>query len=46
MPSLRDETERGASSGIMVLLVKQVHLQNEVGAVRAQVEGIECSAMA
>lgn len=45
MPSLRDEMERGASSGIMVLLVKQVHLQNEVGAVCAQAEGIECSAM-
>lgn len=32
-PLLRGELARGASSGIMVLLVKHVHLQNEVGAV-------------
>lgn len=30
---MRGEVEIGASRGIMVLLVKQVHLQKEVGAV-------------
>ena len=29
---MRGEVEMGASRGIMVLLVKQVHLQKEVGA--------------
>lgn len=38
---LRGELERGASSGIMVLLAKQVHLQNEVGAVCTLTEGRE-----
>lgn len=38
---LRGEFERGASSGIMVLLAKQVHLQNEVGAVWTLTEGRE-----
>lgn len=28
---MRGEVEMGASRGMMVLLVKQVHLQNEVG---------------
>lgn len=45
MPLLRGKLERGASSGIMVLLVKQVHLQNEVGAACAPAEGIEWSAV-
>lgn len=29
---MRGEVEMGASRGMIVLLVKQVHLQNEVGA--------------
>lgn len=36
---LGGELERGASSGIMVLLEKQVHLQNEVGSVCAPAGG-------
>ena len=33
---MRGEVEMGASRGMMVLLVKQVHLQKEVGATRAE----------
>ena len=34
---MRGEVEMGASRGMMVLFVKQVHLQKEVGAVGERV---------
>lgn len=34
---MRGEVEMGASRGMMVLLVKQVHLQKEVGAAGSKV---------